>query len=183
MTVSQIKLVNFGKTRSGLSTVGYAIFTSAGSIFTARTTSGVYELTSSGIYGANIEFSDGFRGSIVWDTGEASNRMLVAAESIELTDVTDIRTLVTASILTQGTVISGSSIYNVYTTISASTDYYAGYLLRIIDPTSGNVSRYIDYYTTTSGVFSVDPAMPFVPTSGSVVLVLSPFDDKAGGIS
>lgn len=71
--ISVFKTVNFGSARSGLSTVGYALISSDGSTKQARTTSGVTELhTSTGIYGATINFDDGWNGMILWDTGEAT---------------------------------------------------------------------------------------------------------------
>lgn len=71
MSSELVKTVNFGSTKSGLSHVGYRLISFSGAVTTERTESGVYETVSgSGIYAALIEFSSGFRGTILWDTGE-----------------------------------------------------------------------------------------------------------------
>lgn len=50
--------------------VGYTIYDVSGSIISARTTTGVYQLIpDSGIYAAYISFPDSFQGQILWDTG------------------------------------------------------------------------------------------------------------------
>lgn len=74
MSIAQVRSVDFGSAYGGLLTVGYAVLDSTGAIVSVRTTTGVYELVSgSGMYAANITFTDDFRGSIVWDTGTVSN--------------------------------------------------------------------------------------------------------------
>jgi hypothetical protein len=71
--LSQLITSNFGKSKSNLTGslgVGYTILNTNGSITSARTTTGVYQITSgSGIYAAYASFPDNFHGSIVWDTG------------------------------------------------------------------------------------------------------------------
>lgn len=72
MSSELIKTVNFGSTKSGLAHVGYQLINAQGTVSFERTETGVYETTTgSGIYAALVEFSDGFRGTIMWDTGEA----------------------------------------------------------------------------------------------------------------
>lgn len=64
--------VNFGKLKAdaiGAQGVGYQILNDAGTIVTARTTAGVYQIAP-GIYSALIEFPAGFSGQILWDTGD-----------------------------------------------------------------------------------------------------------------
>jgi hypothetical protein len=64
--------VNFGKLRAdaiGAQGVGYQIFNDAGTVVTARTTAGVYQIAP-GIYSALVEFPAGFSGQILWDTGD-----------------------------------------------------------------------------------------------------------------
>jgi len=79
MPVSLIKNVNFGRSKGGLSTVGFTLIAEDGTEHAARTTTGVYEIgTSTGIYGANISFDDNFKGSILWDTGEGVNTVYAA---------------------------------------------------------------------------------------------------------
>jgi len=73
MALSQLKNVNFGRTRlnaTGSSGVGYQLLDTAGSVVSSRTTSGVYQ-TAPGIYAAYVSFPDNFRGQILWDTGTA----------------------------------------------------------------------------------------------------------------
>jgi len=73
MSLQIAKSVNFGSRKGSLSTVGYRLLNSDGSTKLARTTSGITELiVSTGLYGGNIEFDDGFSGFIVWDTGQAT---------------------------------------------------------------------------------------------------------------
>jgi hypothetical protein len=68
-----IKTVNFGSTKSGLSQVGYRLIGMTGNVVLERTEFGVYETAPrSGIYAALISFSEGFRGTILWDTGETA---------------------------------------------------------------------------------------------------------------
>lgn len=71
MSLQQLRVCNFGKTKAnaiGTTGVGYTLLDSAGSITSARTTSGVYQ-TAPGIYAAYVTFPDNFRGQILWDTG------------------------------------------------------------------------------------------------------------------
>lgn len=63
---------NFGVSKTGLSTVGYELVDIFGNIKTARTTTGVSEVGSSGMYKAIIDIEDGWVGHIFWDTGDAS---------------------------------------------------------------------------------------------------------------
>jgi len=73
MSIKKVITVNFGSRKGGLSTVGYALYDSAGAIIGSRITSGVVEVVSGkGIYQADITFDDTFRGQVLWDTGEAT---------------------------------------------------------------------------------------------------------------
>lgn len=73
MSVAIAKAVNFGTSKGSLSTVGYTLKNADGTTALARTTSGITELVSTkGIYGGNISFSDTFSGFIIWDTGGAT---------------------------------------------------------------------------------------------------------------
>ncbi len=69
-----IKVVNFGYGKRGLSTVGYTLYNSDLTVKQARTTSGVSEVGTTGIYACEMTFDDDWEGLIVWDTGEASPR-------------------------------------------------------------------------------------------------------------
>lgn len=71
MALSQLKNVNFGRTRlnaTGSLGVGYQLLDTVGSVVSSRTTTGVYQ-TAPGIYAAYVSFPDNFRGQILWDTG------------------------------------------------------------------------------------------------------------------
>lgn len=76
MPLVQTRNVNFGTRRSGMTGstgVGYTIFAADGSIFQARTTTGVYEIMSgSGCYAASMSFPTNFHGNVAWDTGSGS---------------------------------------------------------------------------------------------------------------
>tara|TARA_B100000700_G_C15055682_1_gene862691 strand:- start:1656 stop:2087 length:432 start_codon:yes stop_codon:yes gene_type:complete len=73
MPIKLVKNANFGPGKTGLSTVGYRLLDSAGTLSGSRITSGVGELLAgTGIYSASIYFSANFSGSILWDTGESS---------------------------------------------------------------------------------------------------------------
>jgi hypothetical protein len=63
--------VSFGGSKAGLLTVGYSLYTSAGSPSGSRITAGVQAL-SDGQYAALVTFPDNFRGRLSWDTGEGS---------------------------------------------------------------------------------------------------------------
>jgi hypothetical protein len=71
---NQLRTVNFGSAKSNLTGstgVGFRILNNDGTVATARTTTGVYQLVSgSGIYSAYAFFSSSFHGNILWDTGE-----------------------------------------------------------------------------------------------------------------
>lgn len=73
MSVILIKLVNFGASKSGLSTVGYTLLNTDETTKQARTTTGVYEVgINTGIYACNVIFDDDWNGSILWDSGEVT---------------------------------------------------------------------------------------------------------------
>lgn len=82
MSLSQLKTVNFGKSRAGLTgTVGFTLLNTDGTTNTARTTVGIYEVAvGTGIYASFVAFPDDFRGSIYWDSGEAPGRIVYAIE-------------------------------------------------------------------------------------------------------
>jgi len=84
MAINQLRTANFGKSKANLTGstgVGYTLFDNDGSEAQARTTSGVYQITSgSGIYSAYISFPDTFNGTILWDTAESGNALAYAVE-------------------------------------------------------------------------------------------------------
>lgn len=84
MALDQLRNVNFGKSlanATGSTGVGYTLLDVSGSLTVARTTAGVYQLTSgSGLYAAYISFPDEFRGQVLWDTGAAFSSINYATE-------------------------------------------------------------------------------------------------------
>ena len=105
MPVTLIKSANFGRRGRGLTTVGYTIYDNEGNESQARTTSDIIELQvdaqPSGTFSASIDFSDDFRGTIVWDTGTPLAKRLYAIEQyneIENSpDIASIKTTVEAN--------------------------------------------------------------------------------------
>lgn len=81
MPLELLHNVNFGKSRTGLSTVGYTVKDISGSIVTPRTTGSVYELTG-GMYAAAITFPDDFNGSVCWDTGQLGSKTVFATACV-----------------------------------------------------------------------------------------------------
>lgn len=71
MSISRIKIVNFGRNRTGYGgSIGYRLINPGGSETTARTT-GMSEI-GSGIYFANINFPGSWNGMILWDDGQTT---------------------------------------------------------------------------------------------------------------
>lgn len=68
-----LRVVNFGSSKTGLGTVGYTIYGVDGSTIASRSTTGVVELGSSGVYTANISLPT-YDAIVLWDTGEATPR-------------------------------------------------------------------------------------------------------------
>ncbi len=130
---------NFGTSNTGLTgTVGFAVVNPDGSVFTARTTSGVTEYPSgSGIYWpGTLTFVIGFRGGIIWDTGGTTPKYAVDALNLGSNDTngrTQIQpgTAVGQISLTDGAVdvisfngnltVGGKNWYNTFRYISATT--------------------------------------------------------------
>jgi hypothetical protein len=83
------RTVNFGTTKSGLRHVGYCLLNTKGAIVHTRTERGVHEVgEGTGIYAAMICFPDQFRGTVLWDTGQA--RPSYAAEEYNYYDNNDV---------------------------------------------------------------------------------------------
>ena len=106
MSVTRVKTVNFGKTKSGLASVGFTLFSSDGVEVAPRSQLGVYEIgILTGIYGATVALSDNFSGTILWDTGEATGEAF-ASEEINLqdsawtlsSDITDIKSSISTDL-------------------------------------------------------------------------------------
>lgn len=102
MSLSQLRNVNFGRSKSGATGptgVGYQLLDPAGAPASSRTTVGVYQ-TAPGIYAAYVSFPDNFRGQILWDTGTAFPTTFYATEQYNYEEnnpkVNDIYDVVTA---------------------------------------------------------------------------------------
>jgi hypothetical protein len=81
MPVTNIKTVNFGKSKTGLTDdVGYSIYKADGTISQPRTSVGIYELGASGIYASEITFEAGFHGTILWDVTASGNTVYASEE-------------------------------------------------------------------------------------------------------
>lgn len=81
MGITLTKTVNFGTARGGLTSVGFALYNSLGVATGSRSTTNINEVGSStGIYGASIKFDSFFSGTILWDSGESSNKAYAAEE-------------------------------------------------------------------------------------------------------
>jgi len=66
------KTCSMGSSKTGLvGTIGVALLNPDGTVHTARTTAGIYEI-GGGCYGKEITFDDNWKGSILWDTGGGS---------------------------------------------------------------------------------------------------------------
>ena len=73
MPTNIVKTVNFGSSKSSLSSPGYRIYSTSGALSGSRVTSGISEvIANSGIYSATVHISDNFTGYILWDTGEST---------------------------------------------------------------------------------------------------------------
>lgn len=81
MSTAVMKTVNFGKSKTGIATVGYTLYDTSGTVYTPRTSAGVFEIgMGTGIYGANITFASGFNGTILWDTGQGASTVYAMDE-------------------------------------------------------------------------------------------------------
>lgn len=89
MPVTNIKTANFGKSKTGLTgNVGYTLYSSSGAISQSRTTAGIYELGSSGIYASEVTFSDTFHGTIFWDCVDGDQSTYASEEYNATTSAT-----------------------------------------------------------------------------------------------
>lgn len=82
-----LKTVNFGSIKTGLSTVGYTLYDESGNVYKSRSTSGVFEVGSTGIYGAKIDFPESQEVILIWDTGEATPRYAMDTSTIQLNTI------------------------------------------------------------------------------------------------
>lgn len=84
-----LKVVNFGGTQGGLSTVGYTVYNTDGTEAYSRSTSGVVELgTSTGVYAANVTMPD-IDSVVLWDTGGATPKYATEDYQTQLNRIDD----------------------------------------------------------------------------------------------
>jgi hypothetical protein len=69
------------------------------------------------------------------------------------------------------TAAPGSTTSLVLTNATQANDFYTGLVL-VVRSASGTVARRISGYSTTDGAFTLDPVLPFAPSSGDQVVVL-----------
>lgn len=79
----------------------------------------------------------------------------------------------TVTILDQSEVIAGSSTTEVRTDDAHPTGYWDGHVL-VVALSGGTVARRIVSYNQTNGAYTVEPALPSVPTATIQVYVTSP---------
>jgi hypothetical protein len=68
MAYPEYRIVDFGSSQTGLSSVSYQLFSANGSSYGGAITSGIREL-GGGAYGALITFPDNFVGYLQWNNG------------------------------------------------------------------------------------------------------------------
>jgi hypothetical protein len=106
MAYTRTKTFNAGKSRTGLSTVGYTL-TGASRVGGAGITE---EVAGSGVYKATITFADSFTGQLLWDTGEGANTRYAGEEINPGTE--GLVTLPSPAPPTYGPVGTGSRVVN-----------------------------------------------------------------------
>ena len=73
MAKSRFSTVNFGTANTGLvGTVGYTLYSTNGTVFQARKTTGIVEFTNSGVYGSQVNLPLENNIMVLWDTGGGS---------------------------------------------------------------------------------------------------------------
>ena len=79
-----LQTVNLGKSLGGISgSIRYAVYDTLGAPKIAATNTGIYELgTNTGIYGAELNLSTQFSGSILWSVN--GNTQVYATEEIKI---------------------------------------------------------------------------------------------------
>ena len=78
-----LQTVNLGKSQGNkASDVRYTVYNTLGTVFTATTNTGIYEMGSStGVYGVQLDMSTQFSGSILWSVDGNTN--IYATEEIK----------------------------------------------------------------------------------------------------
>tara|TARA_A100001515_G_scaffold141794_1_gene139238 strand:+ start:877 stop:1311 length:435 start_codon:yes stop_codon:yes gene_type:complete len=83
--IKLVKTVNFGASLAGRRDhVFYQTFDTLGTGSISRTNTGVYELGSTGIYGAQLILSQSFSGSIVWEVTGSTSTVVFASDEVEV---------------------------------------------------------------------------------------------------
>jgi hypothetical protein len=153
MSYTVEKIVNFGRSRAGLATVGYTLEGNP------RTTFGVSEITvnlggsfgvvNTGTYKANITFSDNFQGSLTWDTGQDPNGVSPNRFASITEEITLARLDLTQPIPDVKTVTLGGALAGAWATAFGKvTKNLMSNVLSIFGPGNGT--------TTPSATFQTD---------------------------
>ncbi|MHC1623453.1 MAG: hypothetical protein ACXQTR_02540 [Candidatus Methanospirareceae archaeon] len=83
MSLKLPKTCSMGGSQTGLvNTIGITLLNPDGTVHTARTTTGIYEI-GGGCYGKEITFDDNWSGIIIWDTGGANPVYAIEEYNIE----------------------------------------------------------------------------------------------------
>lgn len=188
MSYSLVKTVNFGSSRSGLSTVAWSLDGGAN-----WSTVGVTEaIAGSGIYKAAITFADNFAGTLSWKTGEASGQRF-AAEEINPGSSTDLGPVQAAVGQIQAT-LDGYAQLSPAAVITDPTPTTGGFTFALADGSpvpstfvwrnseawfngsgvlSGGkypVATYTKLTTTTARI-TFSPLLPLAPADGDTLLL------------
>lgn len=166
MALQQLRNANFGKSKAdatGSSGVGYTLYNISGSVISARTTTGVYQVTGgSGLYAAYISFPDEFRGQVVWDTGSAFSDVYYAIEQFNVEEnnplVRDTNSKINVMTGTLNIVNSTvSNISTIVTTMSASIETIRQFTEGrwVIDSSTNRMNFYDSDNTTLVASFSL----------------------------
>lgn len=88
MAYSYPAFADFGPTKTGLTgTIGYQLYNSDGTTSGSRVTAGISEQGSTGIYHVQLSLTEGWEGSIRWDTGGASPVYAIESVVVPKVDV------------------------------------------------------------------------------------------------
>jgi len=80
---------------------------------------------------------------------------------------------IAAQALTETTVASGSTSTQVRTALTQANDYFNNMIMVVREPGGTSVARNIDRFTNTNGALYTYSPLPFTPTVGQKVLIVS----------
>lgn len=151
-----LKTVDFGLAKTGLSTVGYTLYDGTGAEHTARSTSGVFEIGSTGMYGARINFPDKEEVILLWDTGETPARYSRDTSLVQLNTIQE----------------ETDKIRVIWNTLKNTGDLYSKLLERLDKvKTLNNRKDFNDVIAEIKKI--IIPAIPKIPTLEEIKGALS----------